>query len=58
MVRAIVGTMIDIGLEKYPPDNIRDIIMEQNRTAAGTSVPPQGLYLAKIKYPKILLGND
>ena len=57
MVRAIVGTMIDIGLEKYPPEEIRNIISEQDRAAAGTSVPPQGLYLAKIKYPKVLLDN-
>ena len=50
MVRAIVGTMIDIGLGKYPPEGIRNIILEQDRAAAGTSVPPQGLYLAKVKY--------
>jgi tRNA pseudouridine38-40 synthase len=53
MVRAIVGTMIDIGLGKYPPDNIRRIILEKNRGTAGTSAPPQGLYLAKIEYPEI-----
>jgi len=52
MVRAIVGTMIDIGLGKYPPADIRQIILEKNRAAAGTSVPPQGLYLAKIEYPE------
>ena len=51
MVRAIVGTMLDIGLEKYPPENIRQIITAMNRNAAGTSAPAQGLYLAKIKYP-------
>ena len=52
MVRAIVGTMIDIGLGKYPPADIRKIILEKNRAAAGTSVPPQGLYLTKIEYPE------
>jgi len=52
MVRAIVGTMIDVGLGKYPPADIRKIILEKNRAAAGTSVPPQGLYLAKIEYPE------
>ena len=51
MVRAIVGTMIEIGLGKYPPDDIRKIILEKNRGAAGMSVPPQGLYLARIEYP-------
>jgi tRNA pseudouridine38-40 synthase len=53
MVRAIVGTMIDIGLGKYPPDDIRKVILEKNRSSAGTSIPPQGLYLAKIEYPEI-----
>ena len=50
MVRAIVGSMIDIGLGKYPPEGIRDIILAQDRAAAGSSVPPQGLYLVKINY--------
>ena len=50
MVRAIVGTMIDIGLGKFPPEDIRRIILEKNRNAAGASAPPQGLYLAKIVY--------
>ena len=53
MVRAIVGTMIEIGLGKYSPDDIRRIILAKNRGAAGTSVPPQGLYLARIEYPEI-----
>jgi tRNA pseudouridine38-40 synthase len=53
MVRAIVGTMIECGLGKYPPVDIRRIIMEKNRGAAGSSAPPQGLYLAKIEYPEI-----
>ena len=54
MVRAIVGTMIDIGLEKNTPDDIRRIILAKNRGMAGTSVPPQGLYLAKIEYPEYI----
>ena len=55
MVRAIVGTMIDIGRGKYPPDEIRRIILEKKRGAAGASAPPQGLYLARIEYPQNLL---
>ena len=54
MVRAIVGTMIEIGLGKYPPDEIRRIIMEKNRGAAGSAAPPQGLYLAKIEYTSVI----
>ena len=51
MVRAIVGTMLDVGLEKYPPEDVRKIILAKNRGTAGSSVPPQGLYLAGIEYP-------
>ena len=53
MVRAIVGTMIDIGVGKYPPEDMRRIILEKDRGMAGASAPPQGLYLAKIEYPEI-----
>jgi len=58
MVRAIVGAMIDIGLGKYPPADIREIILEKNRGAAGTSAPPQGLYLVKIEYPEMLFEKN
>ena len=50
MVRAIVGTLIDTGLGKIPPEEIHRIIQEQDRSAAGASAPPQGLYLVKIEY--------
>ncbi len=50
MVRAIVGTLIEVGLGKIQPEEIRKIIELKNRGAAGTSVPPQGLYLTEIVY--------
>lgn len=50
MVRAIVGTMVDIGLGKYPPTDLRRIIEAKNRNAAGTSAPAHGLYLVDIGY--------
>jgi tRNA pseudouridine38-40 synthase len=52
MVRAIVGTLLDVGMGKMNPDNIIEIIKSQKRVNAGTSVPPQGLYLADITYPE------
>jgi tRNA pseudouridine38-40 synthase len=55
MVRAIAGTMIEIGLGKYPPKDIRQIIESRDRGAAGASVPPQGLYLTAIEYPAGLI---
>lgn len=52
MVRAIVGTMIEIGLGKLKVDDLHVIIKSKDRSNAGYSVPAQGLYLTKIEYPK------
>ena len=51
MVRAIVGTLIDIGLEKNTPQSIKDVIESHNRKKAGFSVPAKGLFLTEITYP-------
>ncbi len=51
MVRAIVGTLVDVGKGKIPPDAIKIILEKKERSAAGASVPACGLYLTKIVYP-------
>lgn len=53
MVRAIVGTLVDIGKKKIPVDAIRTIIESKQRSSAGASVPACGLYLSKVEYPYI-----
>lgn len=53
MVRAIVGTMIDIGLHKKPVEFMHELITSRNRCKAGFSVPPDGLYLTEVHYPYI-----
>lgn len=58
MVRAIVGTLVDIGLGKLTIDNFIKIVESKNRSKAGFSVPPQGLYLTQIEYPKEIFLND
>ncbi|QTE22289.1 tRNA pseudouridine(38-40) synthase TruA [Polaribacter cellanae] len=50
MVRAIVGTLVDVGLEKISVADFRAIIESKNRANAGLSVPAKGLFLTKIKY--------
>ena len=50
MVRAIVGTMVEIGNGKLEPDALRQIIEDKNRNSAGTSAPPQGLFLVEVGY--------
>ena len=52
MVRSIVGTLIDVGLEKTSIDDFIEIIMSKNRSMAGYSVPAKGLFLTKISYPE------
>lgn len=50
MVRAIVGTLIDVGLGKIAIDDVKKIIESKNRNNAGFSVPAHGLYLTKVEY--------
>lgn len=50
MVRAIVGTLVNIGLHKITLDDFEAIIESKNRDKAGFSVPAHGLYLTKIEY--------
>ena len=50
MVRAIVGTMINIGLGKVTLPEFKKIIESKDRSQAGFSVPAHGLYLTKIEY--------
>ena len=50
MVRAIVGTMMEIGKGKIQPADLHEIIKSKNRSNAGTSVPAHGLFLTEIKY--------
>lgn len=50
MVRAIVGTMVEIGNGKMEPEDLRKIIEDKNRNSAGTSAPPQGLFLVDVGY--------
>ncbi|MGY8910199.1 MAG: tRNA pseudouridine(38-40) synthase TruA, partial [Flavobacteriales bacterium] len=50
MVRAIVGTLLDVGLGKISVEDFRAIIESKNRGNAGLSVPAKGLFLTNIKY--------
>tara|TARA_B100000408_G_scaffold134239_1_gene122074 strand:- start:2462 stop:3214 length:753 start_codon:yes stop_codon:yes gene_type:complete len=55
MVRAIVGTLLDIGLGKNSVEFLKEILKSEDRSMAGTSVPAHGLYLTRIEYPKTAL---
>lgn len=52
MVRAVVGTLLDVGFGKISIQEFQKIIASKDRRKAGANVPPYGLYLMKVKYPK------
>lgn len=54
MVRAIVGTLVEVGQEKIDLTTFRQIIESKNRCNAGNSVPGKALFLCDIEYPENL----
>ncbi|RLN87595.1 hypothetical protein BBJ28_00021479 [Nothophytophthora sp. Chile5] len=50
MVRNLVGTLVDVGLGKFTPNDISSILSAKSRARAGQGAPPQGLTLVWIKY--------
>lgn len=51
MVRAIVGTLIDVGRGKISVDEFKEIISAKDRCKAGTSMPAEALFLWRVTYP-------
>lgn len=58
MVRAIVGTLVDVGKGKITVNEFKDIVAKMDRSAAGVSAPAKGLYLLSINYPNELLDGN
>ena len=58
MVRAIVGTLIEVGKNKISVDDFNNIIIEEDRAKAGFSVPACGLYLVNVEYSKNIFINE
>lgn len=50
MVRNIVGTLVDVGLEKISPGAFEDIVVSKDRTQAGITAPAHGLLLKEVRY--------
>jgi tRNA pseudouridine38-40 synthase len=50
MVRILVGTLLDVGRGKRTPEQFRDVLESRDRTRAGFTAPPQGLFLVKVEY--------
>lgn len=59
MVRAIVGTLLDVGQGRTTLEEFKHILASKNRSEAGRSVPAHGLFLSRVKYPNnIFLKNE
>ena len=58
MVRAIVGTLLDVGTGKTTLDDVKAIINSKDRSEAGYSVPAKGLYLTHIVYPNTITAKN
>lgn len=52
MCRGIVGTLVQVGLGKFPPHQVRQMLSQKDRRTAGMSAPAHGLVLWKVNYPK------
>lgn len=52
MVRAIVGTLLELGQGKMNLDDLKEILESKNRSKAGRAVPAEGLYLQEVTYPE------
>lgn len=52
MVRAMVGTLIDVGLGKTTIDRLKHILKSNDRSIAGRAVPAEGLFLQQVIYPE------
>lgn len=50
MVRSIVGTLVEVGLNKRPSNSLRTILDAHDRSAAGKTAPSQGLFLMRVDY--------
>jgi tRNA pseudouridine38-40 synthase len=57
MVRAIVGTLVNIGRGKWPVTALGDAITSQDRSRAGETAPAQGLYLVLVRYPDVVCAS-
>ena len=58
MVRAIIGTILDVGLHKISLEELKEIIDKSERIHAGPSVPAHGLFLTKVEYPENIFLNE
>ena len=52
MARNITGTLVEVGLGRFSPADVEQMIKARDRTMAGRTAPPQGLFLVTVLYPE------
>jgi tRNA pseudouridine38-40 synthase len=50
MVRSLVGTLVEVGRGKRTPEELLNVLQAKERSSAGITAPPQGLFLVEVKY--------
>ena len=55
MVRSIVGTLVQVGEGRIPPERVEEILHSRDRSMAGPVAPPHGLFLVSVSYPEELV---
>lgn len=50
MVRNIIGTLVEVGLGKITPEDFKAILLSKDRSNAGATAPPNGLFLVRVEY--------
>jgi tRNA pseudouridine38-40 synthase len=50
MVRTIAGTLVDVGLGRWPADDVAGILASRDRRRAGRTAPAAGLFLVRVDY--------
>lgn len=58
MIRALVGTLLEVGVGRKDPSWIKEVLEAQDRATAGRAVPPDGLFLTKVVYPESVYGKQ
>jgi tRNA pseudouridine38-40 synthase len=50
MARNIIGTLVEVGRQQRPPHSLAELLEARDRTQAGPTAPPHGLFLVEVKY--------
>ena len=50
MVRTIAGTLVDVGLGRWQPEKVTEILASRDRSRAGRAAPAAGLFLVDVNY--------